>query len=77
MEIFNMPQWFRETGPQVLKACSFLQTGLPFIMQSEDSMLLGIYCFASKIFYISRKKNPKQKQIISKYPMNISKMNYC
>ena len=61
MEIFNMPQWFRETGPQVLKACSFLQTGLPFIMQSEDSMLLGIYCFASKIFYISRKKKSKAK----------------
>ena len=77
MEILNMPQWFRETGPKVLKACSFLQTALPFIMWSEDSMLLEIYCFVSKIFYICRKKSPKQKQIISKYPMSILKMNYC
>lgn len=59
MEMLNMPQWFRETGPKVLKACSFLQTALPFIMWSEDSVLLEICCFASKIY--KQKKKSKAK----------------
>ena len=61
MEMLNMPQWFRETGPKVLKACSFLQTALPFIMWSEDSVLLEICCFASKIYKQKKKIQSKNK----------------
>lgn len=69
MEILHMPQWFRETG-QGIKSM-FFPSNSPTLLYVVWRFCVTwnlLFCFKK---YISRKKNPKQKQIISKYPMSI------